>query len=228
MIADHYDPDYEFLQQDLSNTDQIPQQVACNLSPLPESSGESGSPFLGPPFQLPLGSCALPEGPSATGLQMDTPPALPEKKRRSAASQTTDSSGCRVSYTRHPSQYDNVSEDDLRGSTPAPAGPTRPSPRSFPCSREAPRHPWSLWVISPLPNQQATPRSHLPCRKRRTNTVSLSGPGQEVCFSRSKWCCVQLVWDPNQARASEDTSGTCGPARSGCHHSDGHRLVAIP
>ncbi|XP_063100222.1 rap guanine nucleotide exchange factor 1 isoform X8 [Cavia porcellus] len=123
---DHYDPDYEFLQQDLSNTDQIPQQVACNLSPLPESSGESGSPFLGPPFQLPLGSCALPEGPSATGLQMDTPPALPEKKRRSAASQTTDSSGCRVSYTRHPSQYDNVSEDDLRGSTPAPAGPYSP------------------------------------------------------------------------------------------------------
>ncbi|XP_064147362.1 rap guanine nucleotide exchange factor 1 isoform X4 [Loxodonta africana] len=111
---DHYDPDYEFLQQDLSNADQIPQQVACNLSPLPESLGESGSPFLGHPFQLPLGSCPQPEGPLALGQQTDTPPALPEKKRRSAASQTTDSSGRRVSYERHPSQYDNISEDDLQ------------------------------------------------------------------------------------------------------------------
>ncbi|XP_077003406.1 rap guanine nucleotide exchange factor 1 isoform X3 [Tamandua tetradactyla] len=114
---DHYDPDYEFLQQDLSNADQIPQQVACNLSPLPESLGESGSPFLGHPFQLPLGNCPQPEGPLALGQQTDMPPALPEKKRRSAASQTTDSSGCRVSYERHPSQYDNISEDDLQNPT---------------------------------------------------------------------------------------------------------------
>ncbi|KAK2495405.1 hypothetical protein MC885_013779 [Smutsia gigantea] len=120
---DHYDPDYEFLQQDLSNADQIPQQVACNLSPLPESLGESGSPFLGHPFQLPLGSCPQPEGPSAPGQQPDMPPALPEKKRRSAASQTTDSSSCRVSYERHPSQYDNISEDDL----PTPAA-VQPAP----------------------------------------------------------------------------------------------------
>ena len=112
--ADHYDPDYEFLQQDLSNADQIPQPVACNLSPLPESSGESGSPFLGHPFQLPLGSCPQPDGPLAPGPPADTPPALPEKKRRSAASQTTDCSGYRVSYERHPSQYDNISEDDLQ------------------------------------------------------------------------------------------------------------------
>ncbi|XP_013362133.1 PREDICTED: rap guanine nucleotide exchange factor 1 isoform X2 [Chinchilla lanigera] len=119
---DHYDPDYEFLQQDLSNADQIPQQMACHLSPLPESLGESGSPFLGHPFQLPLGSCPQPEGPSAT----DTPPALPEKKRRSAASQTADGSGCRASYERHPSQYDNISEDDLQSSTPAPSVPYSP------------------------------------------------------------------------------------------------------
>ncbi|XP_053415403.1 rap guanine nucleotide exchange factor 1 isoform X15 [Nycticebus coucang] len=118
---DHYDPDYEFLQQDLSNVDQIPQQVACNLSPLPESLGESGSPFLSHPFQLPLGSCPQPEGPLAPGQQTDVPPALPEKKRRSAASQTMDSSGCRVSYERHPSQYDNISEDDLQN--PAPLQP---------------------------------------------------------------------------------------------------------
>uniref|UniRef100_H0WPA5 CRK SH3-binding GNRP n=2 Tax=Otolemur garnettii TaxID=30611 RepID=H0WPA5_OTOGA len=119
--ADHYDPDYEFLQQDLSNVDQIPQQVACNLSPLPESLGESGSPFLSHPFQLPLDSCPQPEGPLAPGQQTDVPPALPEKKRRSAASQSMDSSGCRISYERHPSQYDNISEDDLQN--PAPLQP---------------------------------------------------------------------------------------------------------
>uniref|UniRef100_G1MDI0 Rap guanine nucleotide exchange factor 1 n=1 Tax=Ailuropoda melanoleuca TaxID=9646 RepID=G1MDI0_AILME len=125
---DHYDPDYEFLQQDLSNADQIPQQVACNLSPLPESLGESGSPFLGHPFQLPPapGGCPQPEGTSAPGQQMDTPPALPEKKRRSAASQTTDSSGCRVSYERHPSQYDNISEDDLQNPASVPSVPFTP------------------------------------------------------------------------------------------------------
>uniref|UniRef100_A0A4X2L553 CRK SH3-binding GNRP n=1 Tax=Vombatus ursinus TaxID=29139 RepID=A0A4X2L553_VOMUR len=113
---DHYDPDYEFLQQDLSTADQIPQQVACNLSPLPESVGESGSPFHGHPFQLPPGNSPQPElgNPLPTLLPMDMPPALPEKKRRSAASQTTDSSSCRVSYERHPSQYDNITEDDLQ------------------------------------------------------------------------------------------------------------------
>ncbi|XP_048668805.1 rap guanine nucleotide exchange factor 1 isoform X7 [Marmota marmota marmota] len=123
---DHYDPDYEFLQQDLSNTDQIPQHVACNLSPLPESLGETGSPFPSNPFQLPLGSCPQSEGPSALGRQTDTPPALPEKKRRSAASQASDSAGCRASYERHPSQYDNIPEDDLQNPAPAPALPYTP------------------------------------------------------------------------------------------------------
>uniref|UniRef100_A0A8D2JNA5 CRK SH3-binding GNRP n=1 Tax=Sciurus vulgaris TaxID=55149 RepID=A0A8D2JNA5_SCIVU len=116
---DHYDPDYEFLQQDLSNADQIPQHVACNLSPLPESLGESGSPFPSHPFQLPLSSCPPSEGPSALGRQTDTPPALPEKKRRSAASQAADSAGCRASYERHPSQYDNVPEDGPQSLAPA-------------------------------------------------------------------------------------------------------------
>ncbi|XP_072488872.1 rap guanine nucleotide exchange factor 1 isoform X2 [Notamacropus eugenii] len=113
---DHYDPDYEFLQQDLSTADQITQQVACNLSPLPESVGESGSPFHGRAFQLPPGNSPQPElgNPLPTVHPTDMPPALPEKKRRSAASQTTDSSSCRVSYERHPSQYDNITEDDLQ------------------------------------------------------------------------------------------------------------------
>ncbi|MEJ1271753.1 Rap guanine nucleotide exchange factor (GEF) 1 [Cricetulus griseus] len=118
---DHYDPDYEFLQQDLSNADQTPPQAACSLSPLPESLGEAGPPFLGHPLQLPLGSC-----PQQEGQQTDTPPALPEKKRRSAASQTTDSSGCKVSYERHPSQYDNISEDDLQNPVPVQPVPYTP------------------------------------------------------------------------------------------------------
>ncbi|XP_055964825.1 rap guanine nucleotide exchange factor 1 isoform X7 [Sorex fumeus] len=101
---DHYDPDYEFLQQDLSDADQLPPQAACSLSPLPESSGESGSPCLGAPFQLPP----------------DLPPALPQKKRRSAASQTSEGSGGRAACERHPSQYDNVSEADLHSPSAFP------------------------------------------------------------------------------------------------------------
>ncbi|XP_032056166.1 rap guanine nucleotide exchange factor 1 isoform X6 [Aythya fuligula] len=114
--SDHYDPDYEFLQQDLSNADQIPQQVPGILSPLPESLGESGSPFHGHTFQLPQGSSPPLEFCSLSGAAQptETPPALPEKKRRSAASQTSDNSGCRISYERHPSQYDNISEDDMQ------------------------------------------------------------------------------------------------------------------
>ncbi|KAG6934011.1 Rap guanine nucleotide exchange factor 1, partial [Chelydra serpentina] len=113
---DHYDPDYEFLQQDLSNADQIPQQVPSILSPLPESLGECGSPFHGHVFQLPQGSSPQPQccSPLTATQSPETPPALPEKKRRSAASQTLDNAGCRVSYERHPSQYDNISEDDLQ------------------------------------------------------------------------------------------------------------------
>uniref|UniRef100_F1S0W0 CRK SH3-binding GNRP n=1 Tax=Sus scrofa TaxID=9823 RepID=F1S0W0_PIG len=122
---DHYDPDYEFLQQDLSNADQIPQHAACHLSPLPEASGEA-PPFLGHPFQAPLGGCPQPDGPSAPGWPTDTPPALPEKKRRSAASQTADGTGCRASYERHPSQYDNIAEDDLQTPGPGPHGPFTP------------------------------------------------------------------------------------------------------
>ncbi|XP_010130958.1 PREDICTED: rap guanine nucleotide exchange factor 1 [Buceros rhinoceros silvestris] len=125
---DHYDPDYEFLQQDLSNADQIPQQVPGILSPLPESLGESGSPFHGHAFQLPQGSSPPLEFCSLAGAAQptETPPALPEKKRRSAASQTSDNSGCRVSYERHPSQYDNISEDDMQNAVSGPSVPFTP------------------------------------------------------------------------------------------------------
>ncbi|NXT80971.1 RPGF1 factor, partial [Zapornia atra] len=125
--SDHYDPDYEFLQQDLSNADQIPQQVPGILSPLPESLGESGSPFHGQAFQLPpQGSSPPVEFCSLLGASQptETPPALPEKKRRSAGSQTSDN--CRVSYERHPSQYDNISEDDMQNATSVPSVPFPP------------------------------------------------------------------------------------------------------
>ncbi|PKU37030.1 rap guanine nucleotide exchange factor 1 isoform x3 [Limosa lapponica baueri] len=126
--SDHYDPDYEFLQQDLSNADQIPQQMPGILSPLPESLGESGSPFHGHAFQLPQGSSPPLEFCSLLGAAQptETPPALPEKKRRSAASQTSDNSGCRVSYERHPSQYDNISEDDMQNAVSVPSVPFTP------------------------------------------------------------------------------------------------------
>ncbi|XP_077140822.1 rap guanine nucleotide exchange factor 1 isoform X5 [Ranitomeya variabilis] len=105
---DNYDPDYEFLQQDLSSTDQVLGQGPGVLSPLPESLGESGSPFHGQNFQLPP---ITPQNSEASypSSVIETPPALPEKKRRSAVSHASDGSR----YERHPSQYDNISEDDL-------------------------------------------------------------------------------------------------------------------
>lgn len=106
---DNYDPDYEFLQQDLSSADQVLGQGSGVLSPLPESLGESGSPFHGQNFQLPPGSPQNSDAPLPSAIE--TPPALPEKKRRSAVSYTLD--GSRVCLERHPSQYDNISEDDL-------------------------------------------------------------------------------------------------------------------
>ncbi|XP_075690804.1 rap guanine nucleotide exchange factor 1 isoform X2 [Rhinoderma darwinii] len=106
---DNYDPDYEFLQQDLSSADQVLGQVTGVLSPLPESLVESGSPFHGQNFQLPHNSPQNSEASHPSAIE--TPPALPEKKRRSAVSHASD--GSRVCFERHPSQYDNISEDDL-------------------------------------------------------------------------------------------------------------------
>ncbi|XP_058528994.1 rap guanine nucleotide exchange factor 1 isoform X12 [Ochotona princeps] len=159
---DHYDPDYEFLQQDLSNADQIPQQVACNLSPLPESFGESGSSFLGRPFQLSLSSCPQPEG-----QQTDTPPALPEKKRRSASSQTTDSSGCRVSYERHPSQYDNLSEDDLQNPAAGQPVPYTPFAAILPFTQGAPSAPVEFVGDFTAPESTSDPEKPPPLPEKK-------------------------------------------------------------
>ncbi|XP_072344720.1 rap guanine nucleotide exchange factor 1-like isoform X7 [Scyliorhinus torazame] len=112
-----YDPDYDFLHQDLSTVDQIPQHISGMLSPLPESAVESSSPLPGQTFTSPLcTSQPVPDWrqvPQTDVPPLQMPPALPEKKRRSAAS---DSSGSRVSYERLPSQYDNISEEEMLNS----------------------------------------------------------------------------------------------------------------
>nr|XP_008122755.2 PREDICTED: LOW QUALITY PROTEIN: rap guanine nucleotide exchange factor 1 [Anolis carolinensis] len=119
---DHYDPDYEFLQQDLSNADQAPPQPPGALSPLPESLGESGSPFLARAFQ------PTPEHCSSPMATPEVPPALPEKKRRGApgSSCSFEAPGCRALLERHPSQYDNLSEEDLPNPALLPAVPFTP------------------------------------------------------------------------------------------------------
>uniref|UniRef100_A0A674BPH2 CRK SH3-binding GNRP n=1 Tax=Salmo trutta TaxID=8032 RepID=A0A674BPH2_SALTR len=110
---DHYDPDYDFLHQDLSSLEQMtPVPVEACLSPLPEShsdplQGSSVSPLYS------RMTSALP------------PPALPEKKRRGGAcsgfsdGSYSGSSWC-VSFERHPSQYDNLMEEDLPPVPPFP------------------------------------------------------------------------------------------------------------
>ncbi|XP_072908830.1 rap guanine nucleotide exchange factor 1-like isoform X10 [Hemitrygon akajei] len=110
---ENYDPDYDFLHQDLSNADQNSQHISGMLSPLPESAVESSSPLPGQTFT----SQGVPDwrlGPQTNASQMQIPPALPEKKRKSVGS--SESSGSRVSYERFPSQYDNISEEEMQNS----------------------------------------------------------------------------------------------------------------
>uniref|UniRef100_A0A8C9VGG7 CRK SH3-binding GNRP n=1 Tax=Scleropages formosus TaxID=113540 RepID=A0A8C9VGG7_SCLFO len=122
--TENYDPDYDFLHQDLSSTDHIPSMPTGGcLSPLPESHSESSSPGLAHQPTHPRAASAAP-----------APPALPQKKRRSAASQASgsfDGSAFRVSYERHPSHYDNISEEDMQAVPPFPLfTPNSPMPQS--------------------------------------------------------------------------------------------------
>ncbi|NXN16002.1 RPGF1 factor, partial [Indicator maculatus] len=167
--SDHYDPDYEFLQQDLSNADQMPQQVPGILSPLPESSGESGSPFHGHPFQLPQGTSPPLEFCSLSGAAQptETPPALPEKKRRSAASQTSESSGCRVSYERHPSQYDNISEDDLQNAVSLPPVPFPPFAAVLPIQQGNSSAPVEFIADFAAPDSNSDPEKPPPLPEKK-------------------------------------------------------------
>lgn len=124
---ENYDPDYDFLHQDLSNSDQNPQHISGMLSPLPESAVESSSPLPGQTFTGQFcASQAAPDwqpGSQAGVSPLQIPPALPEKKRRSGVS--SDNSGSRVSYERFPSQYDNISEEDMQNSA-VPSVPYTP------------------------------------------------------------------------------------------------------
>uniref|UniRef100_A0A8C7LYR2 CRK SH3-binding GNRP n=1 Tax=Oncorhynchus mykiss TaxID=8022 RepID=A0A8C7LYR2_ONCMY len=94
-----YDPDYDFLHQDLAVFTGDP-SVVMSLSPLPESHSECSSPV--PPHAR-------------------APPALPQKKRRSSQVSPYQD-GCGSSggplNERSPSQYENLSEEELLHPTP--------------------------------------------------------------------------------------------------------------
>uniref|UniRef100_A0A3Q4MGN3 CRK SH3-binding GNRP n=1 Tax=Neolamprologus brichardi TaxID=32507 RepID=A0A3Q4MGN3_NEOBR len=115
---DHYDPDYDFLHQDLSAGENLPPiPVGGCLSPLPESHSESSSP---PNQTNPLQSSRI-----------SAPPALPMKKRRSTQTSSFSDTGSRVLYERFPSQYDNLSEEELHPTPPFPLfTPISPMPQT--------------------------------------------------------------------------------------------------
>ncbi|KAL1253428.1 hypothetical protein QQF64_018121, partial [Cirrhinus molitorella] len=126
-----YDPDYDFLHQDLSVSEPLPfpTSTGSSLSPLPECHGESQSlsPAQAPAhprFSAPVTNQAsleywtppLTPGPTNSVL----PPALPQKKRRSAPIISA-----YPLYERLPSHYDNLSEEEQ---------PTPPFPLVTPVS----------------------------------------------------------------------------------------------
>lgn len=113
-----YDPDYDFLNQDLSVSEplQFPTNTGGSLSPLPECNTESQS--LSPPhiparprFSAPVTNQASLDywTPPLTPGQGNSvlPPALPQKKRRSAPIISA-----YPLYERLPSHYDNLSEEE--------------------------------------------------------------------------------------------------------------------
>ncbi|KAM6901938.1 rap guanine nucleotide exchange factor 1b isoform 9-T9 [Lycodopsis pacificus] len=134
-----YDPDYDFLHQDLSAGENLPPiPVGGCLSPLPESHSESSSPvpgqhpshprFSAPPTQQPEYWTPQPNHTNPLhSFRVSAPPALPQKKRRSTQSPFPD----RVLYERYPSQYDNLSEEELHPTPPFPLfTPISPMPQT--------------------------------------------------------------------------------------------------
>eukprot|EP00063_Salmo_salar_P022312 XP_013997147.1 PREDICTED: rap guanine nucleotide exchange factor 1-like isoform X3 [Salmo salar] len=142
--TESYDPDYDFLHQDLAvfmGDTHLPSTATpsgvMSLSPLPESHSECSSPvpphprFRSPPaphHQQPHppqseywtpqpGSHIIPLQPS----RISAPPALPQKKRRSSQVSPYQD-GCGSSggplNERSPSQYNNLSEEELLHPTP--------------------------------------------------------------------------------------------------------------
>ncbi|XP_028457504.1 rap guanine nucleotide exchange factor 1b isoform X8 [Perca flavescens] len=140
--TENYDPDYDFLHQDLSAGENLPPiPVGGCLSPLPESHSESSSPVPGqhpshPRFSAPPAQ-QQPEywttQPNQTNpvqsYRVSAPPALPQKKRR--GTQPFPDVGSRVLYERYPSQYDNLSEEELHPTPPFPLfTPISPMPQT--------------------------------------------------------------------------------------------------
>ncbi|XP_031173297.1 rap guanine nucleotide exchange factor 1b isoform X11 [Sander lucioperca] len=140
--TENYDPDYDFLHQDLSAGENLPPiPVGGCLSPLPESHSESSSPVPGqhpshPRFSAPPAQ-QQPEywtpQPNQTNpvqsYRVSAPPALPQKKRR--GTQPFPDVGSRVLYERYPSQYDNLSEEELHPTPPFPLfTPISPVPQT--------------------------------------------------------------------------------------------------
>uniref|UniRef100_A0A4W5RQU2 CRK SH3-binding GNRP n=1 Tax=Hucho hucho TaxID=62062 RepID=A0A4W5RQU2_9TELE len=144
--TESYDPDYDFLHQDLAvftGDTHLPSTATpsgvTSLSPLPESHSECSSPvpphprFRSPPAPAPYhqqphppqseywtpqpGSHIVPLQPS----RISAPPALPQKKRRSSQvspyQDRCGSSGGPLNE-RSPSQYNNLSEEELLHPTP--------------------------------------------------------------------------------------------------------------
>uniref|UniRef100_A0A673AJ36 CRK SH3-binding GNRP n=1 Tax=Sphaeramia orbicularis TaxID=375764 RepID=A0A673AJ36_9TELE len=138
---ENYDPDYDFLHQDLSVGDNLPPiPVGGCLSPLPESHSESSSPvpgqhpshprFSAPPPQQPEYWTPQPNQPNPLS-RISAPPALPQKKRRSTQTSAFSDGGSRVLYERYPSQYDNLSEEELHPTPPFPLfTPISPMPQT--------------------------------------------------------------------------------------------------
>ncbi|XP_028317908.1 rap guanine nucleotide exchange factor 1b isoform X7 [Gouania willdenowi] len=139
--TDNYDPDYDFLHQDLSAGEHLPPiPVGGCLSPLPESNSESSSPvpgqhpshprFSAPPQQPEYWTPQLNQT-NPLSSRISAPPALPMKKRRSTQAPPF-SDGCsRVLYERYPSQYDNLSEEEMHLTPPFPLfTPISPMPQT--------------------------------------------------------------------------------------------------
>ncbi|KAM9735664.1 rap guanine nucleotide exchange factor 1b isoform 3-T3 [Menidia menidia] len=141
--TENYDPDYDFLHQDLSAGENLPPiPVGGCLSPLPESHSESSSPvpgqhpshprFSAPPPQQPEYWTPQPNQPNPLqSSRISAPPALPQKKRRSTQTSPFPDGGSRVLYERYPSHYDNLSEEELHPTPPFPLfTPISPMPQT--------------------------------------------------------------------------------------------------
>ncbi|XP_026210150.1 rap guanine nucleotide exchange factor 1b isoform X4 [Anabas testudineus] len=139
--TEHYDPDYDFLHQDLSAGENLPPiPVGGCLSPLPESHSESSSPipgqlpshprFSAPPSQNPPEYWTNQTNPLQSS-RVSAPPALPQKQRRNTQTSPFPDGSSRVLYERYPSQYDNLSEEELHPTPPFPLfTPISPMPQT--------------------------------------------------------------------------------------------------